>query len=31
LLDGESVILRGKKGGKELTKKYIWEKVKNKM
>jgi hypothetical protein len=25
------LILRGKRGTKELTKKYIWERVKNKM
>ena len=31
LLDDEYVLLRGRRGGKELTKKYMWERVKNKM
>ena len=31
LLDDEFILLRGKKGGKELTKKYIWSKVRQKI
>ena len=31
LLDDEDLVLRGKKGGKELNKKYLWSRVKSKM
>jgi hypothetical protein len=31
LIDGTFVLLRGKRGSKELTKKYLFEKVKNKI
>lgn len=31
LIDEEFIILRGRQGLKELTKKYRWERVKNKM
>lgn len=31
LLDDEYIVLRGRKGIKELNKKYMWERVKNKM
>ena len=31
LLDEQFIVLRGRKGIKELTKKYNWERVKNKM
>lgn len=31
LLDDEYIVLHGKKNGKELTKKYMWERVKHKM
>lgn len=30
-MDDEFIILRGKQGTKELTKKYRWEKVRGKM
>ena len=31
LLDDEFIVLRGRKGIKELNKKYLWERVKGKM
>lgn len=31
LVDNQNVVLLGKKGRKELTKKYVYEKVKDKM
>ncbi len=31
LLDEEYILLRGRKGSKEMTKKYQWERVKSKM
>lgn len=31
LLDDEDIVLRGRKGGRELNKKYLYSRVKSKM
>lgn len=31
LLDNEHLLLRGRQGTKEMTKKYLWERVQQKM